>query len=171
MTGPRPWVIGVVRTSRRSRDDTPVQAALNPDDEGTIELDARYADALDGLADFSHVWLVTWLAALDGEPELPALKQVPLLLQRTPRELGIFATRGPRRPSPIGLSLVRLIGVDGTTVRFGGVDLVDGTPLLDLKPYVARFDQPQGPVRSGWFDELEVGTDITPAALRRPLLG
>ena len=66
---------------------------------------------------------------------------------------------------------MRLLGIDGTTVRFGGVDLLDGTPLLDLKPYVAGFDQPRGPVRSGWFVELEVGTDITPAALRRPAPG
>jgi tRNA (adenine37-N6)-methyltransferase len=63
--------------------------------------------------------------------------------------MGILATRGPRRINPIGLSLVRLLGVDGASVRFAGVDFVDGTPVLDVKPYVARFDRPPGDVRCG----------------------
>lgn len=90
---------------------------------------------------------------------------MPLLLRRRPREVGIFATRGPRRPNPIGLSNVRLLRVDGPTVHFAGVDMVDGTPLLDLKPYVAHVDQPAGPVRSGWFDTVTFDGRITPASL------
>ena len=61
--------------------------------------------------------------------------------------------RGPRRPNPIGLSLVRIVAIDGHTLRFAGVDLIDGTTVLDVKPYVTAFDEPAGEVRCGWFDE------------------
>ena len=91
---------------------------------------------------------------------------MPFLLGRQPRELGIFATRGPRRPNPLGLSLVRLAAVDDITIRFTGVDMVDGTPVVDLKPFVARFDRPDGSVRSGWFDTVAFDDSITPASLR-----
>jgi tRNA (adenine37-N6)-methyltransferase len=159
-------VIGTVRTRYASFEQTPVQASLNPDDEGAIELNPRYVDGLDGLSEFTHLWLLTWLAELDAEPEEPELRRVPFLLRRTPRELGIFATRGPTHPTPIGLSLVRLVAIDGTTIRFAGVDMIDGTPLLDLKPYVTRLDEPSGDVRCGWFDTITIGDDITPASLR-----
>ena len=83
--------------------------------------------------------------------------------------MGVFATRGPRRINPIGLSLVRLLAVDGREIRFAGVDMVDRTPVIDIKPYVARFDQPhadgQPPVRCGWFDEVEIADRVTPAEL------
>jgi tRNA-Thr(GGU) m(6)t(6)A37 methyltransferase TsaA len=161
-------VIGTIRTRHTASEHTPVQAALNPDDVGTIELDPRYVAALDGLDEFTHAWLVTWLAPLDQQPPEPALRQVPFLLRRRPRELGILATRGPRRPNPIGLSLVRLLAVDTTEIRFAGVDMLDGTPLIDLKPFVARFDQPSGDVRCGWFDTITFDDNITPARLGTP---
>jgi tRNA (Thr-GGU) A37 N-methylase len=80
--------------------------------------------------------------------------------------MGIFATRGPRRINPIGLSLVKVLAVEGSEVRFSGVDLVDGTPVIDDKPYVTVFDQP--PVtapRCGWFDHVELLPGATPASL------
>ena len=165
MSGPGPRVIGRIRTRHASFEHTPVQAALNPEEEGTIELDPRYLDALDGLSEFSHLWLLTWLAPDEGQPPEPELRQVPFLLRRAPRRLGILATRGPKRPTPIGLSLVRLVAVDGTTIRFAGVDMLDATPLLDIKPYVARLDQPLGEVRCGWFDTVTFDEHITPASL------
>ena len=73
--------------------------------------------------------------------------------------------RGPRRVNPVGLSLVRVLSVDGTTVRFAGVDVLDGTPVLDLKPYVTRFDSPAGEVRCGWFDDVELVDGSTPEGL------
>jgi tRNA (Thr-GGU) A37 N-methylase len=76
--------------------------------------------------------------------------------------MGVLATRGPRRINPIGLSLVRLLGVDGRLVRFAGVDMIDGTPVLDLKPYVTRFDRPPGEPRSGWFDSIDFVEGATP---------
>jgi tRNA-Thr(GGU) m(6)t(6)A37 methyltransferase TsaA len=159
-------VIGHIRTRHTSVEQTPVQAALNPQDEGSIALHPRYVDALEGLDGFSHLWLLTWLGALDTESADPELRQVPFLLRRTPRLLGVLATRGPRRPTPIGLSLVRLVAVQAATIRFSGVDMLDGTPLIDVKPYVARFDQPPGPIRSGWFDTVTFGDAITPASLQ-----
>lgn len=168
MTNPRLRVIGRVRSRHTALEHTPVQAALNPDEEGSIELDPRYVEALDGLVEFSHLWLLTWLGPLDGEAPEPELRVVPFLLRRNPREMGLLATRGPRRPNPIGLSLVRLLRIDGATIRFAGVDVVDGTPVLDIKPYVSRLDQPADHVRSGWFDTVIFDGAITPASLQPP---
>jgi tRNA (adenine37-N6)-methyltransferase len=164
VSDPRPRVIGRIRTRHTSMEHTPVQAALNADDEGTIELDPRYAEALDGLSGFSHLWLLTWLAD-EAEPPEPELRQVPFLLRRTPRLIGTFATRSPKRPTPIGLSLVRLVAVEAATIRFRGVDMVDGTLLLDLKPYFADADVPDGEVRCGWLDTVTLEEGSTPASI------
>jgi tRNA-Thr(GGU) m(6)t(6)A37 methyltransferase TsaA len=145
--------IGVVRTPYTERERTPLQSAFDRDTVGYVDLDARYLDALDGLERFSHAWLLTWLARADQPIVEPELRQVPLLLRDEPQTMGIFATRGPRRPNPIGLSLVRLLSVDGHTISFAGVDVLDGTIVLDVKPYVSHFDLPPGTVRCGWFDD------------------
>jgi tRNA (Thr-GGU) A37 N-methylase len=81
--------------------------------------------------------------------------------------MGIFATRGPRRVSPFGLSLVQLLDVSGRFVSFAGVDLLHGTPVIDLKPYVTRFDRPAGEPRCGWFDTVPMPDGITPAELEQ----
>lgn len=154
--------IGVVRTARTDLEHTPVQAGANRAEEGTIELDQHYAEGLAGLAGFDYAWL---LSLLDRPDRPGTLTQVPYLLRREGRRMGIFATRGPRRPNPIGLSLIRLLGVDGATIRFAGVDLLDGTPVLDVKPYVTRFDRPPGEPACGWFDAVDVEDGTTPADL------
>ncbi len=82
--------------------------------------------------------------------------------------MGIFATRGPRRVNPIGLSLIQLLEVTPETVLFAGVDVIDGTPVIDLKPYVTRFDRPPGDPPCGWFDEVALDEGSTPAGLARP---
>ena len=167
--------IGWVRSARTDHEHTPLQAALNPDEVGEIHVDPAFADGLDGLEGFDFAHLLTWLRTPDEDPEPVALRQVPYLLRPTGRALGIFATRGPRRPNPLGLSLVRVLGVDagvdGGVVRFSGVDLLDGTPVVDIKPWVARFDQPyglDGPPRSGWFDAVDPALGTTPAHLPAP---
>ncbi|MEJ2583007.1 MAG: TrmO family methyltransferase, partial [Acidobacteriota bacterium] len=66
---------------------------------------------------------------------------------------GLFATRAPSRPNPIGLSIVRLLGIEGSTLRIEGVDLLDGTPVLDVKPFVREFDG-ETEIRCGWLDEV-----------------
>jgi len=158
--------IGVIHTRYTSFDEVPVQAALNGGEEGVIDLDSRYAEGLDGLADFSHAWLLTWLGPTDGTaPAEAPLRQVPFLLARTQQHVGIFAMRGPRRPNAIGLSLVRVVEVEASRVRFAGVDVVDGTPLLDLKPYFQDADVPAGEVRCGWYETVDLGGPITPRDL------
>ncbi|HEX3824746.1 MAG TPA: tRNA (N6-threonylcarbamoyladenosine(37)-N6)-methyltransferase TrmO [Mycobacteriales bacterium] len=165
-------VIGVVRTARASMETTPVQSALNPRESGVIEISPDYAAGLAGLTGFDYAWLLTWLHDPNDEVTRPSpLTQVPFLLRAEQRRLGIFATRGPRRVNPIGLSLVRLRGVAANRVEFGGVDLIDGTPVIDLKPYVGRFDRPDGEPRCGWFDTVAFVDGVTPSDLGRPTDG
>jgi tRNA-Thr(GGU) m(6)t(6)A37 methyltransferase TsaA len=161
-------VIGVVRTKRTVPENTPIQSSLNRTEHGVIEIDATYRDGLDGLEGFSHAWLLSWLHRPQGGGSRPApLRQVPFLLRPQPREIGIFATRGPRRINPIGLSLIELVDVTPTGVHFAGVDLIDGTPVIDLKPYVSRFDLPERHPRCGWFDDVTIENEMTPADLGR----
>jgi tRNA (Thr-GGU) A37 N-methylase len=82
--------------------------------------------------------------------------------------MGIFATRGPRRVNPIGLSLIQILEVDAGIIRFAGVDLIDGTPVIDLKPYVTRFDRPPTEPRCGWFDQVTMSEGSTPGQLSPP---
>jgi tRNA-Thr(GGU) m(6)t(6)A37 methyltransferase TsaA len=158
-------VIGVVRSSRQELENTPIQAGLNRAEHGTIEIAEPYRDGLDGLAGFDYAWLLSWL----DRPRDPAgdapLRQVPFLLRRQQAAMGIFATRGPRRVNPIGLSLIQVLEVTGEGIVFAGVDLLDGTPVVDLKPYVTRFDRPPGDPRCGWFDQLTISDGTTPGQL------
>lgn len=162
-------VIGVVRTGHHDLENVPIQAGINRAEHAVIELDPAYRDGLEGLGGFDYAWLITWLHGPAGHAaaaaELPALRQTPFLLRGTGRQVGIFATRGPRRVNSIGLSLIRLLGVAGATISFAGVDLLDGTPVIDLKPYVSRFDRPQDEPRCGWFDQVDIADGTTPAQL------
>ena len=161
-------VIGVVRTAHTEVATTPIQVGLNRAEHGTIEIANRYQEGLAGLADFDYAWLLTWLHKLAEPGTDPPLRRVPFLLQSQQRTVGMFAARGPRRINPIGLSLIRLLNVTGPTIRFAGVDLLDGTPAIDLKPYVTRFDRPAGDPRCGWFDQVPISGGVTPAQLDRP---
>ncbi len=158
--------IGVVRTGYEALEDTPIQAALNRSERGLVEVDPAYRDGLDGLAGFDYAWLLTWLHRGDADTEgSPSLKQTPFLLRGTGRQFGVFAARGPRRINPIGLSLIQILAVTDATVEFAGVDVLDGTPVIDIKPYVGRFDRPPGNPACGWFDEITIAEGVTPAAL------
>jgi tRNA (Thr-GGU) A37 N-methylase len=179
-------VIGVVRSDYSQTEHTPVQSSLNRAAQATVEIAEAYRDGLDGLAGFDYAWLLTWLHRphrshlphgpnrphgpnqphRDEDP--PALRQVPFLLRPQQRLVGIFATRGPRRVNPIGLSLIRLTEVTDRAVKFAGVDMLDGTPVLDIKPYVTRFDRPPGEPRCGWFDEITMTDGTTPAGPTSP---
>jgi tRNA-Thr(GGU) m(6)t(6)A37 methyltransferase TsaA len=168
-------VIGVVRSVHTEPETTPIQAALNRAGHGTIEIAEPYREGLAGLDGFGYAWLLTWLhqpGRQDGQPGRrdgqPPLRQVPYLLRSQQREMGIFATRGPRRVNPIGLSLIQLLGVTPEAVTFAGVDVVDGTPVIDLKPYVTRFDRAPGDPPCGWFDEVDITDGATPADLTPP---
>jgi tRNA-Thr(GGU) m(6)t(6)A37 methyltransferase TsaA len=154
--------IGVVRSERLRSEQTPIQSALNLDEQATVQIFGPFVDGLDGLAGFDLVWLVTWL---DRASRDDGMRQVPFLLRPTGRSMGVFATRSPNRVNPLGLSLVRLVGIDGAVVRFAGVDLLDGTPVVDIKPYVGRFDRPDGDPRCGWYDTVPMATGVRPSDL------
>jgi tRNA-Thr(GGU) m(6)t(6)A37 methyltransferase TsaA len=135
--------IGVVHTPFTAQAGMPVQTVAARDVAGTIELAPEYVGGLSDLDGFSHLWLLVHLHQVQGH----ALTVTPYLDDQ-PR--GVFATRSPRRPNPIGLSIVRLVGIDGATLKIEEVDLLDGTPVLDIKPYVPLFDY-RADARIGWF--------------------
>ena len=138
--------IGIVRSPHQTTTGTPIQPSRARGIEGTIEIADAYVEALSDLDGFSHIILICHLHRASEFK----LKVVPYL----DTELrGLFATRAPARPNPIGLSVVRLLGVDGRVLRIEGVDLLDGTPVLDIKPYVRDFDD-QTEVRCGWLDDV-----------------
>jgi tRNA (adenine37-N6)-methyltransferase len=135
--------IGIVHTPFTSMDGMPLQTVAAQGVEGTIELDPEFLDGLKDLQAFSHLILLTHLHRMTGF----ALEVTPYL---DDQPHGIFATRSPRRPNPLGLSIVRLIAVEGCILRIEDIDLLDGTPLLDLKPYVPAFDVRETE-HIGWF--------------------
>ncbi len=123
-------VIGVVRSPFRTLEGTPTQSVASQEARGSIEIDPQHLDALVGLDGFSYIWVVADLHELPG----------PTRDQRPSPERGAFATRSPSRPNPIGISVLELIGITGTSLEVAGLDLLDGTPVLDIKPYVPLFD-------------------------------
>ncbi|WP_327051757.1 tRNA (N6-threonylcarbamoyladenosine(37)-N6)-methyltransferase TrmO [Halomicrococcus gelatinilyticus] len=137
--------IGVVRSPYGSPDDVPTPR--DADVASRVELDEAYADGLDGLDEFSHVVV---LAHLDGIEDSHLRARPP---HADGVEVGVFASRSPHRPNPIAQSVVRLDDVDGTTLHVNGLDLVDGTPVLDVKPYVGGVDEAD--LTRGWLEDLE----------------
>jgi tRNA (adenine37-N6)-methyltransferase len=136
--------IGVVRSPYAGLDGMPLQTVAATEVDATIEVDRRIPPAaLRDLDGFSHLWLLAHLHRVEGW----TAELVPFL-DTAPR--GVLATRSPRHPNPIGLSLVELRAVEPGRLRIRGIDLVDGTPVLDVKPYVPLFDARDG-VRTGWF--------------------
>ena len=124
--------IGRIRTPFKSRAECPRNTAES-DADGRVELDPRFAAGLEDLGLYSHVWLLYWM----DRARRDLIRQVPAHLGR-PR--GTFALRSPVRPNPIALAAVELIGIDGATLTVRKVDCIDGTPLLDIKPYFASTD-------------------------------
>jgi tRNA (adenine37-N6)-methyltransferase len=137
--------IGVIRTPFAEEAGMPVQAVAAAGIAGRIELEPDLVEGLADLDGFSHLILVYQLHRVVR----PRLTVTPFL---DDRPHGIFATRSPARPNPIGLSTVRLVGIDGATIAIEDVDMIDGTPLLDLKPYVPAFDD-RPDARIGWFTD------------------
>jgi tRNA-Thr(GGU) m(6)t(6)A37 methyltransferase TsaA len=145
--------IGYVRTAHADDKDVPTQAPGNIE-TGELEVLPEFAPGLRGLEGFDYAWLISWFDRVGFEPA--ALDVVPHPLRDTGETFGVFATRAPTRPNAIGLSRVRILGVEGAKVRFAGVDLLDGTPILDIKPYMPRIDMPDegSDIRTGWLEKL-----------------
>jgi tRNA-Thr(GGU) m(6)t(6)A37 methyltransferase TsaA len=144
--------IGVVRSPHRESAGTPIQPSRAEGVTGTVELRPELAEGLADLDGFSHIVLITHFDR--AKPYRPRV--VPYL---DTVERGLFATRAPSRPNPIGLSVVRLLGIEANVLTIEGVDLLDGTPVLDIKPYLGEHEQPED-VRTGWFGEA-AGRDVT----------
>lgn len=140
--------IGVVRTGHSERADAPRQPAAASGHAGTIELfpGHHYEDALADLAGFERIWVLCWFDRNSSwRPKV-------LPPRSTTGRKGVFATRSPHRPNPIGLSALRLVSIDGLRLHVADVDLLDGTPVLDIKPYIAYTDAWPG-ARSGWLED------------------
>jgi tRNA-Thr(GGU) m(6)t(6)A37 methyltransferase TsaA len=136
--------IGVAHTPFREKVQAPRQAVAAPGVKGTIELLPEYEHALADLAGIERIWVIYWFHLVKGW-------RARVLPPRSERRRGLFATRSPHRPSPIGLSCVRLARVDGRVLHIEDVDMVDGTPVLDIKPYVPYADAfPES--RTGWLE-------------------
>lgn len=136
--------VGVIHTPFREAAGTPIQPRAAKGAQGTVELFEPFAAGLRDLEGFDRVWLVYWF-----DRAAAVRLVVTPYLDDEPR--GLFATRAPCRPNPIGLSPVRLLRVEGRVLHVEDVDMLDGTPLLDLKPYSPHFDCfPEA--RSGWLD-------------------
>ncbi len=136
--------IGVIHSPFGQIEGTPIQPSHAEGVNGTVEVYPEYAEGLSDLDGFSHVILLYHM----HESRRYRLKVVPFL-DTEPR--GLFATRAPSRPNPIGLSVVRLVAIKDGQLLIEGVDILDGTPLLDIKPYVDEFDG-RGEVRVGWLE-------------------
>jgi tRNA-Thr(GGU) m(6)t(6)A37 methyltransferase TsaA len=121
----------------------PIQPSSAAGALGYAQIAPRFVDGLRDLDGFSHLILLYHFHLVQRQDLI-----VTPFLDHSPH--GIFATRAPTRPNPIGLSVVELVAVDGATLHLRNVDFLDGTPLLDIKPYVPAFDHP-GLVRTGWL--------------------
>lgn len=135
--------IGLIHTPFQHSEGTPIQSAVANGAQGVVELFPEFTPGLRDLEGFDRLWLIYVLdrasaAQLVTRPYLDT------------QERGIFATRSPARPNHIGLSAVRLLGVDQNRLLVSDVDMLDGTPLLDIKPYVPAFDHFEV-TRTGWY--------------------
>jgi tRNA-Thr(GGU) m(6)t(6)A37 methyltransferase TsaA len=137
--------IGIIRSPFAESKGTPIQPVYAAGTEGTIELFEPFDEGLADLEGFDRIWLLYWC----DRAVSPKMRGIPY---RDTQERGLFATRAPARPNPIGLSCAKLLRVDKRTLYVAELDVLDGTPLLDLKPYVPLFDSFPA-ARGGWLNE------------------
>lgn len=142
--------IGIINSEHTRAESTPIQSAYAQDCMGMVKVFPEFEKGLRDLDGFSHIYLIYHL----NQANAPRLTVKPFLQDV---ERGVFATRAPCRPNAIGLSVVRLLGIEGRVLRLSGLDILDGTPLLDIKPYTAKFDRIET-VRNGWQDEVNEET-------------
>jgi len=152
--------IGYISTPFKSKAEAPHQPDVTADAEGVIRLTEgrNYEQALEDLEGIEKIWLIYWF---DRNPNWKPKVLVP----RGPRQKrGVFATRSPHRPNPIGLSLVDLVSVNGLELRVKGLDLLDGTPILDIKPYLPRVEA-HPDASAGWIEEADAVDDAPKYAI------
>lgn len=144
--------IGVIHSIFDKPEGTPIQPVYATSSEGTVEVFEPFAEGLADLDGFERIWLLYWC----DRSAAPKMRVIPY---RDTRQRGLFSTRAPVRPNPIGLSCVRLLRIDNGILHVSELDMLDGTPLLDIKPYVPAFDSFPG-ARSGWLTEERTGRTI-----------
>ncbi len=137
--------IGIIHSPFKEPRGTPIQPAGAQDIEGTVEIASEYAEGLKDIEGFSHIILIYHFHLAEGY----LLKIKPYMDDKS---RGVFATRAPSRPNPIGISIVRLVKLDENILYIRDVDIVDGTPLLDIKPYVPQFDTRKVD-KIGWLEK------------------
>lgn len=138
--------IGFVRAPYKTREEVPRGLGARHEMEGTLEILPELTPGLADIEGFSHLY-VLWIFDRAGEYELLGKNPTDGL------EHGVFATRSPKRPNPLALTVVELLSRDGATLRVRGVDMLDGSPIVDLKPYLSSV--PPEKLRRGWLDAAE----------------
>jgi len=149
MFSPQP--IGYVRSPYKSTQEVPKGLGAKHDAEGVLEILPEFSTGLTDIEGFSHL-IVLWVfdrQITEGKSEFELLGTPP----SDDRPHGLFATRSPRRPNPIGLTVVELLRRDGTNLHVRGVDMLDRTPILDIKPYLSSI--PEEKLLRGWLAEAE----------------
>jgi tRNA-Thr(GGU) m(6)t(6)A37 methyltransferase TsaA len=141
--------IGLIRSPFNELKSTPVQSAFS-NASGVVELFREYEGGLKDIEGFSHLYLFYHFDRADSR----SIAQKPIV--DGAEEHGVFATRHFNRPNPIGVSIVRLKGIRGNMLDVEGIDVLDGTPLLDIKPYVRQFDA-MDDARNGWVGDGHIG--------------
>ncbi|HIE57386.1 MAG TPA: tRNA (N6-threonylcarbamoyladenosine(37)-N6)-methyltransferase TrmO [Anaerolineales bacterium] len=136
--------IGIIHSPFRTPQEMPIQPTGEASRPGVVEIYPEFAPALKDLDGFSHLYLLYYF----HQVQHAQLVVIPFL-DTQPR--GLFATRAPHRPNPIGLSLVQLVRIDKNRIHIANLDVLDGTPLLDVKPYIPEFESAQD-VRVGWLE-------------------
>ncbi|MBN1274197.1 MAG: tRNA (N6-threonylcarbamoyladenosine(37)-N6)-methyltransferase TrmO [Candidatus Aminicenantes bacterium] len=137
--------IGIIHSPFQKPEGMPIQPAGAAGVKGTVEVYEEFREGLKDLDGFSHIVLLYYFHRSRGY----RLHVVPYM---DTEERGLFSTRAPKRPNPIGLSVVQLDGIGNGTLHIHNVDILDGTPLLDIKPYVPEFDA-QSNIRTGWLEK------------------
>lgn len=142
--------IGYIRSEHKNAENTPIQPVFAKECSGRVELLPEYKNGLCDIEGFSHVFLLCWL----HQSKEMKMSVKPYL---DDREHGIFATRSPSRPNPIGISIVELIKKEDSVLFIQGIDMLDGTPVIDVKPYLRRFDSfPDA--SNGWQEAIDEKT-------------
>ncbi len=140
-------IIGIISTPHETIQDMPIQPSGAGNIEGAAIVFSKYLDGLKDLDGFSHIILLYHLHKVNDYK----LAVTPFM---DDHEHGVFATRSPIRPAPIGISIVRLMKIENATLFFEGADMLDGTPLIDIKPFMRQFDNRPHAI-SGWLDAQE----------------
>lgn len=142
--------IGVIHSEHIVQEETPIQPAYAKGCRGRVEVFPEYAEGLKDLENFSHIYLLY---------HLHQAKSMTLIVRPFLQDVdrGVFSTRAPSRPNHIGLSIVELEKKEGNILYIDGVDILDGTPLIDIKPYSEKFDCIKTK-RNGWQDEVDEET-------------